>query len=173
MRRNRSLWVVAAIVLIGLWAWTRQTDNGTLHAPPGSTPGINAPVALPDSGDAGRSETRASTRHGGNDRDRSTGATASTTYPAFLPAEAHAVLDAIADGGPYEYRQDGGVFQNRERLLPSRPRGYYHEFTVETPGSRDRGARRIVTGGDPPVEYFYTDDHYRSFRRFELAGEPR
>ncbi|MGQ4660829.1 ribonuclease domain-containing protein [Lysobacter sp. F6437] len=174
MRRNRSLWVVAAIVLVGLWAWTQQTDNGTLHAPPGSTPGIDAPVALPGSGDAGR----ASSRHEGNDRDRgdrggSTGAVPSAAYPAFLPAEAHAVLDAIADGGPYEYRQDGGVFQNRERLLPSRPRGYYHEFTVETPGSRDRGARRIVTGGDPPVEYFYTDDHYRSFRRFELTGERR
>jgi Guanyl-specific ribonuclease Sa len=51
--------------------------------------------------------------------------------------------------------------------LPRQPRGYYREYTVETPGSRDRGARRIVSGGDPPVEYFYTDDHYGSFRRFE------
>ena len=156
MRRNRSIWVVAAIVLVGLWAWTQQTDNGTLHTPQSTTPGIDAPVARPDSGDATR------------DNQRTSGARPSASYPAFLPPEAHAVLDAIADGGPYEYRQDGGVFQNSERLLPRQPRGYYHEFTVETPGSHDRGARRIVTGGDPPVEYFYTDDHYRSFRRFEL-----
>ena len=150
MRRNRSIWVVAAIVLVGLWAWTQQTDNGTLHAPQDTTPGINAPIALPGPGDGTRGD-----------------------YPSFLPPEAHAVLDAIADDGPYEYRQDGGVFQNREGLLPRQPRGYYHEFTVETPGSRDRGARRIITGGDPPVEYFYTDDHYRSFRRFELSAGRR
>ena len=89
-------------------------------------------------------------------------------YPAFLPPEAHDVLQRIARGGPFEYRQDGGVFQNRERRLPSQPRGYYREYTVETPGSRDRGPRRIVTGGDPPIEYWYTDDHYRSFRGFKV-----
>ncbi|MDQ2701645.1 MAG: ribonuclease [Pseudomonadota bacterium] len=95
---------------------------------------------------------------------------ATSEWPAFLPSEAHDTLRRIEAGGPYEYRQDGGTFQNRERLLPSRPRGYYREYTVETPGSGDRGARRIVAGGDPPVEYFYTDDHYRSFRHFEPRG---
>jgi guanyl-specific ribonuclease Sa len=79
------------------------------------------------------------------------------------------VLDAIARGGPYAYRQDDGVFQNRERLLPQRPRGHYREYTVPSPGAADRGARRIVTGGDPPTEYFYTDDHYGSFRPFEVT----
>jgi guanyl-specific ribonuclease Sa len=59
------------------------------------------------------------------------------------------------------------VFETREHLLPAEPRGYYHEYTVETPGSNDRGARRIITGGDPPVEYFYTSDHYQSFRPIE------
>jgi ribonuclease T1 len=59
------------------------------------------------------------------------------------------------------------VFQNRERRLPDRPQGYYREYTVDTPGSADRGARRIVTGGDPPEVYYYTDDHYRTFRRVE------
>ncbi|MDH5177348.1 MAG: ribonuclease, partial [Gammaproteobacteria bacterium] len=59
--------------------------------------------------------------------------------------------------------------QNREGRLPAQPRGYYREYTVETPGSPDRGARRIVTGGEPPTEFFYTDDHYRSFRRLEAA----
>lgn len=94
-------------------------------------------------------------------------ASATDGWPAFLPAEAVDTLQRIDADGPFAYRQDGAVFQNRERRLPQRPRGYYREYTVETPGSRDRGARRIVSGGDPPVEYFYTDDHYGSFRRFE------
>jgi guanyl-specific ribonuclease Sa len=84
-----------------------------------------------------------------------------------LPPEALATLEAIARGGPFRYDRDGTVFQNREGRLPGRPRGYYREYTVDTPGSRDRGARRIVTGGDPPEAYYYTDDHYRSFRRIE------
>lgn len=85
----------------------------------------------------------------------------------FLPAEAHATLALIDRGGPFPYRQDGTVFQNREGLLPRHPRGYYREYTVETPGLDHRGARRIVTGGDPPREWYYTADHYRSFRAFE------
>ena len=92
--------------------------------------------------------------------------------PGALPAEAVETLARIEAGGPFEHRQDGGVFQNREGRLPRKPRGYYHEYTVETPGSPDRGARRIVSGGNPPIEYFYTDDHYRSFRRVE-AQAPR
>lgn len=84
-----------------------------------------------------------------------------------LPPQALATLEAIARGGPFAYDRDGTAFQNREGLLPQKPRGYYREYTVETPGSRDRGARRIVTGGDPPEVYYYTDDHYRSFKRIE------
>lgn len=85
-----------------------------------------------------------------------------------LPPEALETLELIQRGGPFPYRQDGTVFQNREGLLPARPRGYYREYTVTTPGARDRGARRIVTGGDPPEVYYYTADHYRSFRPLEL-----
>lgn len=88
--------------------------------------------------------------------------------PAFLPPEARATLALIASGGPFPHRQDGVVFGNYEHLLPEQPRGYYHEYTVDTPGARTRGARRIITGGTPPAIYYYTDDHYRSFRRFEL-----
>jgi guanyl-specific ribonuclease Sa len=94
-------------------------------------------------------------------------ADAATGWPTFLPPEAVATLEAIERGGPFPYDRDGTVFQNRERLLPERPRGYYREYTVITPGSRDRGARRIVAGGQPPEAYYYTDDHYRSFRRVE------
>ena len=79
-----------------------------------------------------------------------------------LPKEARETLALIKRGGPFPYRQDGTVFGNRERLLPQRPRGYYREYTVPTPGARDRGARRIVAG---KADYWYTEDHYNSFRR--------
>ena len=96
------------------------------------------------------------------------GAVHASRYPGFLPPEAVATLEQIERGGPFPYDRDGSVFQNRERHLPDQPRGYYHEYTVATPGARDRGARRIVTGGQPPEVYYYTDDHYRSFRRVEV-----
>jgi ribonuclease T1 len=80
-----------------------------------------------------------------------------------LPPEARQTLTVIKSNGPFPYAQDGHTFGNREKLLPQRARGYYREYTVKTPGARDRGARRIVVGGGG--EYFYTDDHYRSFRR--------
>lgn len=86
-----------------------------------------------------------------------------------LPPEARDTLALIARGGPFPHAQDGVVFGNYEGLLPKQPRGYYHEYTVATPGARNRGARRIVTGGTPPVVWYYSDDHYRSFRRLEMA----
>lgn len=87
---------------------------------------------------------------------------------AGLPAEAQHTERLIRAGGPFPYRKDGTVFGNRERLLPLKPRGHYREYTVKTPESRDRGARRIVCGGIPPESpeaCFYTADHYASFRR--------
>ncbi|MBN8736184.1 MAG: ribonuclease [Xanthomonadales bacterium] len=94
---------------------------------------------------------------------------AQASLPAFLPPEARHTLALIASGGPFPHSQDGVVFGNYEHLLPNKPRGYYHEYTVETPGAHDRGARRIITGGDPPGVYYYTDDHYRSFREFTVS----
>ncbi len=84
-----------------------------------------------------------------------------------LPPEARSTLALIRRGGPFPYAKDGTVFANRERLLPPQRRGHYTEYTVPTPGARDRGARRIIAGGDPRTsgEYYYTRDHYRSFRR--------
>lgn len=87
--------------------------------------------------------------------------------PAFLPPEAQVTLALIERNGPFRHPQDDGVFGNREGHLPKRARGFYREYTVETPGLGHRGARRIVTGGTPPRVYYYTDDHYDSFRRFE------
>ncbi|GAB3387364.1 guanyl-specific ribonuclease [Lysobacter fragariae] len=151
---RRLPWILVALFVLGLWLWAQPRTPST--AVPGPVPTASlptasstttAPVALPPA-----SDDRVAQR------------------PDFLPPEAHAMLRRIAAGGPFEHRQDGSVFGNRERRLPAQPRGYYHEYTVETPGSRDRGARRIITGGEPPLEYWYTDDHYRSFRRFELQG---
>ena len=82
---------------------------------------------------------------------------------ADLPAEARATLALIEAGGPFPYRQDGRTFGNREKLLPRRDHGYYREYTVRTPGARDRGARRILAGRGG--EFYYTADHYRSFKR--------
>ncbi|RPK56319.1 Guanyl-specific ribonuclease Sa3 precursor [Streptomyces sp. ADI96-02] len=85
-----------------------------------------------------------------------------TVCYSALPAQAHDTLDLIAAGGPYPYEQDGTVFQNREGILPSQGSGYYHEYTVVTPGSPTRGARRVVTGEQSQEDY-YTADHYESF----------
>ena len=84
-----------------------------------------------------------------------------------LPHEAHDVMLRIRDGGPFRYERDGVVFGNREHQLPSKPRGYYHEYTVPTPGAKNRGARRIVCGGAStrPDACWYTGDHYGTFRR--------
>ncbi|MEW5632696.1 ribonuclease domain-containing protein [Streptomyces hydrogenans] len=90
-----------------------------------------------------------------------------TVEAAELPPEARRTLALIRAGGPFPYAKDGSVFSNFERILPPRKRGYYHEYTVRTPGERDRGARRIVTGGEG--ERYYTDDHYESFR--EVVGD--
>ncbi|MFE9771950.1 ribonuclease domain-containing protein [Streptomyces sp. NPDC005931] len=79
-----------------------------------------------------------------------------------LPPQAHDTLDLIERGGPFPFEQDGTVFQNREGILPGRDTGYYHEYTVITPGSPTRGARRIVTGEERQEDY-YTADHYASF----------
>jgi ribonuclease T1 len=87
-----------------------------------------------------------------------------------LPAAAQAVHQSIRAGGPFLYPKDGTVFGNRERALPGRPRGYYREYTVPTPGARDRGGRRIVCGGQRPSRpdaCYYTADHYNTFRRIK------
>jgi ribonuclease T1 len=88
---------------------------------------------------------------------------AETVPVGQLPSEASQTLRLIKQNGPFASERDGAVFSNREALLPKRERGYYREYTVRTPGARDRGARRIVAGRGG--EYYYSDDHYRSFRR--------
>ena len=85
-----------------------------------------------------------------------------------LPPEARKTDQLIHSGGPFPFARDGVVFGNYEKRLPREPRGYYHEYTVPTPGAHNRGARRIICGGNPPTEpdaCFYTEDHYNSFHR--------
>jgi ribonuclease T1 len=91
-----------------------------------------------------------------------------TVALAQLPEQARQTEQLIRSGGPFPYSKDGTVFGNRERLLPREQRGYYREYTVKTPGSRDRGARRIICGGEKPAApeaCYYTADHYASFKR--------
>jgi len=92
----------------------------------------------------------------------------STVLTTELPVQGRNMVSLIYQGGPFRYDKDGSVFGNRERILPASNRGYYREYTVQTPGERSRGARRIVCGGFVPTvpdACYYTDDHYASFRR--------
>jgi ribonuclease T1 len=92
---------------------------------------------------------------------------AATVRVTELPRQGQETYELIRVGGPFPYDKDGAVFGNRERQLPIEKRGYWREYTVKTPGSRDRGARRIVCGGPQRVPHacYYTADHYASFRK--------
>jgi ribonuclease T1 len=155
---RRPAWIIVSLLVLGLGLWSLQRApvTATLGGASSGAPAMvfSAPAAPPAPA------------------PQPTGVGAPSRLPAFLPAEAQDVLQRIARGGPFDYRQDGSVFQNREHRLPPQPSGYYHEYTVATPGSPDRGARRIITGGGEPGspgEYWYTGDHYRSFQRFEVS----
>ena len=118
---------------------------------------------------SGRASNRTSDRS--SDRASRQGADGlGTVAVADLPAEARQTLALIREGGPYPYEKDGTVFGNYERKLPRQRRGYYTEYTVRTPQVRSRGARRIIAGGRDgrPTEFYYTDDHYQTFRRIEF-----
>lgn len=90
-----------------------------------------------------------------------------TSGPGAQERELQKTLARIRSNGPYPYERDGITFENRERRLPAKARGYYREFTVDTPGLSHRGPRRVVTGGHPPEVFYYTEDHYRTFTRIQ------
>jgi guanyl-specific ribonuclease Sa len=160
MRHVRHLWLIATVVVIGLWFVWHSTSR--IDSPSGGVE--TATQAIADQANARAAPTAAA---------KPVRSWQASRYPDFLPPEARPVLDAIARGGPHEFRQDGSVFYNREQRLPAQPRGYYREYTVAQPGASDRGPRRIITGGgspgtSAPSEYWYSADHYRSFRRFDV-----
>lgn len=135
--------IVLLLLLLAGWWWLQKPVAREFPTPPSpAVSGSPAPVSAP-----GRSRS----------------------LPSFLPREALDTLALIERGGPYPYPQDDGVFGNREGRLPKQARGYYREYTVESPGLSHRGARRIITGGKPPAVYYYTDDHYDSFRSFTVS----
>jgi ribonuclease T1 len=146
-RPTRRLLTLALGVVVALVWWLSQ--HGGDAADPGS------PAPSDHATYSGSPE--------GGDRDPESGL--AYVVEADLPPEAGETLGLIDSGGPFPHDRDGVVFENRERILPAERRGYYHEYTVPTPGSDDRGARRIVTGDEG--QYYWTDDHYASFERID------
>lgn len=161
--RNRSnarkpgLIALVLVVLLAGWFWQQQRTQKSVAA---------QETTASTSTDSGRQSRPLPLP--GLDHDGVTSAR-DDALPAFLPAQARETLRLIAKGGPFPYPQDGSVFGNREKRLPAKPRGYYHEYTVDTPGLGHRGTRRIITGGQPPDVYYYTDDHYETFRSFQVT----
>ncbi|MDF9812068.1 ribonuclease domain-containing protein [Streptomyces sp. SPB162] len=135
-----ALLLCLAVLLTGCSPHSGTSDGGTTTRPPASSGATSGPSAAVPRWAAGRA----------------------TVGAGRLPVEARNTLGLIDRGGPYPYAKDGAVFGNFEKQLPRQKSGYYHEYTVTTPGSRDRGARRIITGAGG--EFYYTDDHYESFK---------
>jgi ribonuclease T1 len=161
MRRPALLVALLLLVTLVLAACSTTNDGGTTTGParasaeaPAVVSSGSAPTALAD--------TPKQTPEPRFAPEPPAAWSGDTVRAEELPPEALETLLLIADGGPFPYDQDGATFQNREGILPDEPVGYYAEYTVETPGSADRGARRLVVGDDWYV--YYTDDHYDSFR---------
>jgi ribonuclease T1 len=131
----------------------------------GSAPSGSGPATTASAGRSGAVATASNGRSGEVASPSRAADGLATVRSADLPPQARQVLRLIDAGGPFPYPQDGSVFGNVERLLPVQPRGWYREYTVPTPESPDRGARRIVAGRDGAR--YYTGDHYESFARIE------
>lgn len=178
----RALLTLLAALLLGTGLSVLQACNSqpqpavqpevrTSVQAPGQTTGQTADRAASQASE--RAQDRASDRVSDRSSDRASRQGADglgTVAVGDLPAEARQTLALIREGGPYPYEKDGTVFGNYERKLPRQRRGYYTEYTVRTPQVRSRGARRIIAGGPDgrPTEFYYTDDHYQTFRRIEF-----
>ena len=142
---RHARWLLPLVLLLGgMQWWTGQHGVAAQH-------GRTADVAQPRSA---RPDAAPPTGVARTD--------ARVQSPA-LPVETDDTLQRIGRGGPFPFDRDGAVFGNFEHRLPQRPRAYYHEFTVITPGAHNRGTRRIIAGGQPPTEFYYTGDHYQTF----------
>ena len=154
-RAPRWLRIAVTVVIALVVAWLLINDSGddTPSAAPTTTSEFVDPGPEPEAGTVEGAGIQAGSTIGVSGLPAG--------YSDDLPPEALDVLGAIERGGPHPYRQDGSTFFNREGFLPFEDEGYYEEYTVETPGSPDRGARRLVVGARGEV--FYTADHYASF----------
>ena len=152
--------VLVLVVVLGVWFLNgRDPGTGTIATDPGSSSSASAD---PSPG-AAESESEAGAESGAEAEPSGTDPRSGLPVVGLgeLPPEAFDTVDLIDSGGPFPYGQDGSTFGNFEGYLPDESRGYYAEFTVETPGSEDRGARRIVAGDEG--ELYWTEDHYDSF----------
>ena len=162
--------VALAVVVVGLIAWSRAGSGDASAAAGGSTTIQSTTSQLAGSGvDQKQSSTNKSTTSTKKSATTSTvrATRLRTVALAALPEEAQATWRLVQRKGPFPYDRDGITFENREGRLPTKPRGYYHEYTVTTPGESDRGARRLIVGSGGDV--YYTDDHYDSFAQVMLA----
>ena len=161
MRGGRTLLGLVVALLTAALVWWGQGDDAARD------PGATMPTPPATASPTATAATAPSATVESPTVDPTTGTDPESGLPwvpeSALPPEAHRTLALIDQGGPYPYEEDGTVFSNREQLLPDQPDGYYHEFTVETPGLDHRGARRIVSGSED--ELYYTEDHYSSFAR--------
>ena len=137
-----------------------SSSPSSKYSPATYSDGPSGSSSGPSAGGSGRASSGATASGTSGDGDA-----ADVVPVAQLPAQARATLKLIDAGGPFPYSRDGIVFANREGRLPKHPRGWYHEYTVETPGESDRGARRLIQGKDGTI--YYTGDHYESFRRVQ------
>jgi ribonuclease T1 len=172
-RQRKIASLVVFLLIMGIWYWTQSGSSGQeADDQPDAQPTSLAPLPTPSaqpttqptlrpSASAPPSDTAAPAPDGGREVDPHSGLP--WVKLADLPPEAADTMELIDSGGPFPYDRDGITFQNREGILPQQQGGYYKEYTVPTPGEDDRGARRIVTGGEG--EYYWTQDHYESFER--------
>lgn len=179
-RLRKVVSVVAFLVVAGFWLWQNFGDDSSddtagpstgeqtsqQQEEPSADPAEGDPSAYPPSSDPSPAPSSGPSS-GEQAPGEQTGTDPLSGLPwvelSTLPPEAAETVDLIDAGGPFPEDRDGLTFQNREGILPDREQGYYHEYTVPTPGSDDRGARRIVTGSEG--EFYWTADHYASFER--------
>lgn len=155
-----ALLLLVALLAAGYLLSAVRSDPGGSPGTAGSVSGSPSATAG-GSGPSGGGTASPATRSPSPSRDTAAPGGLATVAASALPAEARRTLRLIDQGGPFPYDRDGTVFGNVERILPRHPRGWYREYTVPTPGERDRGARRIVAGQDGTR--YYTADHYDSF----------
>ncbi|MDH6125272.1 ribonuclease [Kitasatospora sp. GP82] len=167
--RNRLIAVVAvlccAVVAAAVYALlgTGKTATTSSHSPKAGAGTTSGAPAV--GGSSGGPKPSAPPKPSGSSTWVPTNSAIADVCRSKLPTQARDTLGLIAKGGPYPYRTDGVVFENRESRLPRHSNGYYHEYTVVTPGSGDRGTRRVVTGTDG--EQYWTDDHYGTFQEID------